>query len=57
MNREGAIRISGIGPAPEALVSQLESSPLLKEVKQSGNSYVDPSTQKIRFTFELKLEK
>jgi Tfp pilus assembly protein PilN len=57
MNREGAINISGIGPAPEALISQLESSLLLKDVKQKGTSYVDPSTGKIRFTFEFKLEK
>jgi Tfp pilus assembly protein PilN len=57
MNRDGAINISGIGPAPEALISQLESSPLLKDVKQKGTSYVDPSTGKIRFTFEFKLEK
>ena len=57
MNREGTINISGIGPAPEALISQLESSPLLKDVKQKGTSYVDPSSGKIRFTFEFKLEK
>lgn len=57
MNREGTINISGIGPAPEALISQLESSSLLKDVKQKGTSYVDPSTKKIRFTFEFKLEK
>jgi Tfp pilus assembly protein PilN len=57
MNRDGTINISGIGPAPEALISQLESSSLLKDVKQKGTSYVDPSTQKIRFTFEFKLEK
>jgi Tfp pilus assembly protein PilN len=57
MNREGTISISGIGPAPEALISQLEGSPLLKDVKQKGTSYVDPSTGKIRFTFEIKLER
>ena len=55
--RDETIRIGGSSGSSSDLISNLEDSPLLKDVTTSGPIYKEPRTGNDRFTFSAHLEK